>query len=86
MKKLVAKIDWCGENYSALIAVDGVIVVTANTLDELLSAIGESIELHIPNEEYELAYQYRPRAKRHILIEKGVSYHIIHSLASRQNS
>lgn len=71
MEKLVVLVDWCEKNYSALINenIDGMVIVTAKTMEELLIQLNESIQLHLSDEEsavcvalkqsgYELEYKY----------------------------
>lgn len=71
MEKLVVLVDWCEKNYSALINenIDGMVIVTAKTMEELKTQLNESIQLHLNDEEsavcvalkqlgYELEYKY----------------------------
>lgn len=48
MEKIIAKVGWSGENYSALIEdVGGMVIATGNTLEDVKEKIKDSLEFHI---------------------------------------
>lgn len=82
MEKIIVKVDWCGKNYASYIndpRINGLVVSTGKTFEELQKETEESLRFHIEgcivdgdvipesirNGDYELVYEKRVSAILH---------------------
>lgn len=82
MEKIIVKVDWCGKNYASYISdprINGLVVSTAKTYEDLQKETQESLQIHIEgcvadgdsilenikNGDYELVYEKRVSAILH---------------------